>query len=100
MLAQAGGGGGSGTDPILTFLQYGVLGLVVVALLFGWLWAKPAVQQLLEDKKRAEEQRDEAYRQWETRVLPLLSQFADAAEKQADAVRAVLQRVEDERRTR
>jgi hypothetical protein len=45
------------TDPavpqtILTFLQYGVLGGVVVALLRGWLWARPSVQQLLDSITR------------------------------------------------
>lgn len=94
MLAQSGTGGGGG---IPDFLQFGALGAIIIALLFGWLWARPAVQQILADKQRAEEQRDEMIRQWETRVLPLLSEFASAAEKQADAIATALERLERER---
>lgn len=41
------------TTPSPTeWLQFGVLGLVVVSLLLGWLWAKPAVDALRADKDR------------------------------------------------
>jgi hypothetical protein len=31
------------------YVQYGVLGLVVVAFLSGWIWAKPAVDAMRKD---------------------------------------------------
>lgn len=34
-------------DIILTFVQYGAIGLIVFALIRGWIWAKPSVDQLL-----------------------------------------------------
>lgn len=39
-------------DTILTFLQYGVLGIVVFALIRGWIWAKPSVDHLLQSIAR------------------------------------------------
>lgn len=70
----------STTDPIITFVQFGVLGLVLLAILFGWLWARPAVEQLLEDKKRAEEQRDEAVSIAQERIVPLLTEFTSTTQ--------------------
>ena len=34
-------------ETLLDWVQFGVLGLVVIALIMGWLWAKPSVDQLL-----------------------------------------------------
>ncbi len=48
-LAQA-----AATDPaasaLISLLQYGVLGAVVVGLITGWLWPRPAVRRLIEEK--------------------------------------------------
>lgn len=68
----------SGTP--LDFIQYGVLGLVIVSLLLGWLWAKPAVDQLRKDKERAEAQRDAlmATTQENIRALAQTSQVNEA----------------------
>lgn len=74
VLAQEGGGAGP-----LEFVQYGVLGLVIVALLLGWLWAKPAVDRLLQDrdlqradKEKAEAQRDALLKVYEDKIMPAL----------------------------
>jgi hypothetical protein len=48
LLAQAASESG-GSDPLSLFLQYGLPGLVIAALIMGWLWAKPAVK-IYEDK--------------------------------------------------
>lgn len=48
----------SGVDSIATWVQFGVLGAVVVAILRGWLWAKPAVDRLLRDLDWLREQRE------------------------------------------
>lgn len=72
MLAQASGSS-SGQSP-LDFLQYGVLGLVIVAILFGWLWAKPSVDQLKADKGKTEVQRDALIDAYETQIIPVLAE--------------------------
>lgn len=38
------------------WLQYGALGAVIVALLLGWLWAKPAVDRILRDNDRLQDE--------------------------------------------
>jgi hypothetical protein len=48
---------GPDVDVVAQWLQYGASGAVVVALLLGWLWAKPAVDRLLKDKDRLLEER-------------------------------------------
>lgn len=63
----------SSTTPF-DFVQYGVLGLVIVGLLAGWLWAKPAVDQLKRDKEAAERQRDALIEVYEKQVIPVLSE--------------------------
>lgn len=66
-----------------SFEVYGVLGVVVAALLTGVLWAKPsvdrlirdkdqAVERLLKDKGKAEEQRDAMSAVLTDKVLPAL----------------------------
>lgn len=56
----------------MDFVQYGVLGLVIVSLLLGWLWAKPAVDQLRKDYERVLQQRDDLFRVMEDKVVPAL----------------------------
>lgn len=41
----------TGSEPV-EWLQYGALGLVIVALLLGWLWPKPAVDRMLREIDR------------------------------------------------
>lgn len=65
--------GGGTTDIISELFQYGIPGLVIAALLVGLLWAKPAVDRLLRDKEKAENQRDELLRVYEEKMLPALA---------------------------
>lgn len=51
LLAQAAPG-----SEVTTWIQYGVLGLVVVGLLTGWLWPKPAVDRLLSENRECREE--------------------------------------------
>lgn len=67
------------TDP-LSFLQYGILGLILILLLTGWLWAKPAVEEL--QKRHAEERK-----LWEERILPQLSKLSDGLEENSKLLR-------------
>lgn len=34
------------------FVQYGALGLIILGLLLGWLWAKPAVDRIINENER------------------------------------------------
>lgn len=59
-------------DP-LNFIQYGILGIILFMLLTGWLWAKPAVDDMRE--------RHEADRKlWEERILPVMERIAHGLE--------------------
>lgn len=73
VIAQAESGESGSTDVIGMLFQYGVPGLVIAALLLGLLWAKPAVDRLITDKERAENQRDELLRVYEEKMLPALA---------------------------
>lgn len=54
-------------------VSYGALGLVVLAMLTGWLWAKPAVDQILAKLTRAEAKLDANDAFTRDVVLPALS---------------------------
>ena len=84
LLAQEAPGG----SP-LDFIQYGVLGLVIAALLLGWLWAKPAVDQIITDKLKAEAQRDALLATYESKLMPALAESTAAI----SSLRPVLQEV-------
>lgn len=66
------------TIDFTQLLNYGVLGILVLALLFGFVWAKPAVEDLKASKAKAEQQRDEAVKLWQDNVIPLLQDFNEA----------------------
>ena len=73
------------SDPlgdISTYVNFGVLGLVVLSLLTGWLWTKPSVDRLEKERDRliaerdkAEEQRDAMAQVLEDRLLPVVGDF-------------------------
>lgn len=74
MLAQA-----DSTVPGLDLLGGTTLGIVLLLLLLGWLWAKPAVDNLknenariLSEKLRVEEQRDALIGVYQDQVIPVL----------------------------
>ena len=80
----------SSSGSIETFLQYGVLGLVVVGFLTGWIVPGPQAKQLL-----AENQRLTAL--LEEKVIPLSSTYSAtmersnaALEKAASAMEAMI----------
>lgn len=63
---------GTSVDP-LSFIQYGILGIILIMLLTGWLWAKPAVEDM--QKRHAEERK-----LWEERILPMMQSIAKSLE--------------------
>ena len=92
---------GSGTDltqEITPFLNYGVLGLLVLAIFFGWVWPRPSVDRVVEEKEasivrlaaerdrlieeraRAEQQRDAALAIAQDKIVPLLTSFVSTSQ--------------------
>lgn len=41
------------SEPIFQLVQFGVLGIVVLGFIFGYIWAKPAVARLERDLDKA-----------------------------------------------
>lgn len=95
MIAQSTPSGSS--DSLFQLVQYGALGLVVVALLFGWLWAKPAVQQLIARAEKAEAQRDALISLYEQKVLPVLSEVVPATQKMVEVADEMMRRLDRDR---
>lgn len=112
MIAQA--------DPITPFIpslvQQGVLAMVLVALLFGWLLTKPSVEQ---ERKlgsealdrmnhqiaeanaraaRAEQARDQLLEQLVT-ALPAMRDAAEASKRMMEVVEDAINRFEREQRS-
>lgn len=68
--------GATGNDPT-ALIQFGVLGVILMLILFGFLWAKPSVDRILVDKDRAEKQRDELIDLYHQQIVPLLVETKD-----------------------
>lgn len=88
----------TGGSP-LDFVQYGVLGLIIVALLLGWLWAKPAVDRLIVDKEKAEAQRDALMVTMQEKVLPVLAQTSQVNEAMRPVLAEVVKALDEFRTT-
>jgi len=74
----------TGTDlgDISSFVNFGVLGLVVLCLITGWLWTKPSVDRLekerdraIAEREKAEAQRDAMAQVLQERLLPVVGDF-------------------------
>lgn len=83
------------SSDILQYFQYGAMGLIVVGFLLGYIWPKPAVDRLIKDKERAEEQVTLLVKTYEEKVIPLLQEVDD---KLLPAMGEVAQAVRDVRR--
>jgi hypothetical protein len=66
------------SDPIIQFAQYGILGLILLAILTGYLWPKPPVERLQKDFDRLQAQYDELVATYQREVIPMLARAADA----------------------
>ena len=49
-----------GISDVTTWVNFGVLGLVVASLITGFLWTKPSVEKLIEERDRAIREREKA----------------------------------------
>jgi hypothetical protein len=73
---------GSSFTDVSTWVNWGVLGLVVLAIFTGWLWAKPSVDKLIEERDRAikereksDAQRDAMAQVLQEKLLPVVGDF-------------------------
>jgi hypothetical protein len=73
---------GSGIADVTTWVNFGVLGLVVLSLLTGWLWTKPSVDKLqaekdraVKDRQHADAQRDAMATVLQDKLLPVVGDF-------------------------
>lgn len=92
-VAEAGG-----ADQILSLLNYGVLGVVVIASAFGWVEWKPTVSRLLNEIERQHTQIDSLVKVYEDKVIPLLTEANRVLSKIAEDERRRREWEEDERR--
>jgi hypothetical protein len=94
-------------SEIAPYLNYGVLGLVVLSLIMGWVWAKPAVEHILSErdrlaaeKLRAEEQRDAAINIAQEKIVPLLTSFVATTQTLIPLLQELLRERGDDRHDR
>lgn len=64
-------------DPANHLIDFGVLGIIVVLFIFGYLIAKPTYDQARRDKERAEAQRDALIKVYEEQVIPVMRETAE-----------------------
>lgn len=62
----------------LDFASYGISGVVIGALLLGWIWPKPAVDRILEGEARAIARAETLEATVKDQVVPILSEVARA----------------------
>lgn len=103
---------------ITPFLNLGVLGLLVIAIFFGWVWAKPSVEKVIDEKNasiarleaerdrllgektKAETQRDEAIAIAQDRIVPLLVTFVSTTQTLIPLLQEVVREDRDEHQRR
>lgn len=85
-------------DPISLIIGYGPLGAIIVLGIFGYIYLKPAVDNLKEERDRALAERDKADDQrdamaatFQKELLPVLTKFLTTTE----ALLPLLQRMVD-----
>lgn len=64
------------SDPLTNLIQYGVLGMVVLGFITGWIVPGPQAKQLIEENKRLNAL-------IESRFLPMSEQYAATLERSA-----------------
>src|SRR6266568_8072017 len=82
MLAGEAQSTGGTISDVTTWINFGVLGLVVLSLITGWLWTRPSVDKILQDKERAvrdrekaDAQRDAMAQVLQDKLLPVVGDF-------------------------
>jgi hypothetical protein len=88
---------GGGLTDVTTWVNFGVLGLVFLGVMTGWIWAKPSVDRLIEERDRAIREREKADAQRDAmaqvlqeRLLPVVGDFINTTR----ALMPVLQQIQ------
>lgn len=88
LLAQAGGGGPDLISNLVGVLSETILGVVVILMILGYLWAKPAVDAIRDDNVRLNkvvERKDEELaslrKSIEENVIPSIEKNAHVADR-------------------
>lgn len=63
-------------DPVANLIQYGVLGIVVIGFIFGWIVPGPTAKQLISENTRLNDM-------IEAKLLPMIERSAAALERSA-----------------
>ena len=91
------------SDPV-TWLNFGVLGLILVGSLTGWIWFKPWIDRRDEDFKRVIEERDKALDQRDAmaqvlqdKLLPVVGDFITTTKALLPILQDVIHEFEDRR---
>ncbi len=94
----------AGGDPILTLVNLGIAGVIIIGMLTGRIWPQPGVRKLEEQvererarAERAEAQRDALIATYEDRVLPVLAEGSAAAKRMSDVADQMLRRLDRDR---
>jgi hypothetical protein len=70
-------------EPIFQLVQFGVLGIVVLGFVFGWIWAKPAVARLERDLDRALADLRSLEELTRTTIIPAVTRSSETIERLA-----------------
>ena len=70
-------------EPIFQLVQFGVLGIVVLAFVFGFIWARPAVQRLERDLDKALADLRELEKLNREIVIPAVTRSSEVIERMA-----------------
>lgn len=80
-------------DPVITgnplfdvFISFGPIGAVLVAAAMGYIWFKPSVEQLKEDKKLLQETNANLISTYEKEAIPALHEAVLAVRASAEAM--------------
>lgn len=103
-------------QELAPYLNYGTLGLLVVAIFFGWVWAKPSVDRVLaakdeailrlvEERDRLITERDQAEEQAaaavaiaQEKLVPLLVTFTSITQTLIPLLQEIVREERDDRR--
>lgn len=69
--------GAENAPELISWVQYGVLGLVVVAFIGGWIWARPAVDRLVKELDEVKLQLSEQNRWVRDIIVPAITESND-----------------------
>lgn len=99
-----------GIEPVNRLVDYGILGVILAVLIFGsifgYIWFKPAVDELKVRLKQSDATNDRLINSYESEAIPALVEAIQAIkgvtqvlEEQARSHRGVIDRIDEEHRT-